>query len=86
MARVSKKQSSDSTQSDPGALICAPGLLFDAATVGAQIATGIENAKDNFERRTAISSALNTANSAARGAIKTAYQATPFETGGTIRA
>ncbi|WGI21600.1 [protein-PII] uridylyltransferase [Amylibacter sp. IMCC11727] len=86
MAPVSKTKSTSQTKSDPGALICAPGLLFDAAGVQRSIAEAVAQAKDNFGKRSAISTALHAANVNARELIKTAYQAAPFETRKTTRA
>ena len=86
MAPVSKTKSKTQTTTDPGALICASGLLFDAPSVLAQIAADVAEAKDNFAKRSAISSALNAANNTARDAIKAAYLADPFKTRETTRA
>ncbi len=86
MEPVPKTKSKTPTQSDPDALICAAGLLFDAPTILAQIADGVAEAKDNFEKRLAISSVLDEANQNARALIQSAYQAAPFDTAPTTRA
>lgn len=86
MAPVSKTKSKTQTKPDPGALICAPGLLFDAPSLLARISDGVAQAEDNFGKRTALSAVLNEANLAARDVIKTTYQADPFKTRETTRA
>jgi [protein-PII] uridylyltransferase len=86
VARVSKSKSTTPTKNHPGALICAPGLLFDGKSIAVTIANGVASAKDNFEKRTAIASALDAANLAARARIKEAFLANPFEARKTTRA
>lgn len=75
-----------SQKSNPVALICAPGLLFDEEHICAVIREKISNAKDNFAKRKCIAETLNEANLNARVSIKDAYQSSPFDTQGTIRA
>ncbi len=86
MAPVSKSKSTKTTITDPGALICAPGLLFDAPKIVQKIADGIAAAKNNSEKRATISTVLSDANIAARALIKETYQAAPLETRKTTRA
>lgn len=85
MAPAHKVKSRQTGSGNPGALICASGLLFDAPSIRAEIAAEIASCTDNFAKRTVIGTVLDRVNKESRETIKAAYLKTPFKTSRTIR-
>ncbi|WP_245667536.1 [protein-PII] uridylyltransferase [Neptunicoccus sediminis] len=85
MAQASDISDSQANTAGPGALICAPGLLFDGPAIRAEIAEALTTCADNYAKRSAISTILDRVNTQARAQIKAAYLKTPFKTSRTIR-
>lgn len=84
MPPASETKADTSRKSDPGALICAPGVLFPARRIRNRIAALAGEASDRSALRKAVAALLVEQNTAARNKIADAYQKRPFDTPGAI--
>ena len=64
----------------PGALLCAPEMVFDAKSVFEDIKLLAEGSSDSQTLRKGVSERLNAANETGRALLRKHYEAAPFET------